>query len=401
MVQGVVCRQGRERARKGTVFVTALSLMVCLFVLGAASLLQSLQEDRIGRRSLARHKAFYLAEAAVEQAALNLQTPTDLSDDLTSGALLPGTFTIDSPAESLGNQRWKVTTHGASAHDASVPRSIEAVFTLSPQSVFQFALFGEQTVTVSGSAVTDSYDSRVGAYGGGNLQHDGNVGTNATAPGGIAVSGSIFIDGQMAVGPDVADPASVVTGYDPAFITGGTSPPSDTQDVVSQPTSFPMPDYPPPDGMACPDLTIQGNTTTSLPPGTYCYHDVTIQGGGTLTTTGSGVTVYLTGTLTAKGNSTVGVSTDPTKMAFLVSSTGGASLEQGTLTGSTTFYGALYAPKAAITITGNAEVFGSVIAKTINVSGSAAVHYDEAVPAALTGISNRSTPALTSWRELN
>ncbi|MBI3312471.1 MAG: hypothetical protein HYZ88_02985 [Candidatus Omnitrophica bacterium] len=387
---------------RGAVLISAIAVVVFLVTLGAASLLQSLQEDRIGQRSRARHEAFYLAEAAVEQAAFNLRTPTDVSDDLTTGALSTGTFAIDSPAESLGSQRWKATTHGFSVRDPNLPRSIEAVFELSPQSVFQFALFGDQAVTVSGSAITASYDSRLGAYGGTNVTHDGNVGTNATAPGGVTVSGSIFIDGQVDVGPDVMNPTSVVTGYNPAFITGGTSPPSDTQDVVSQPTSFPMPDYPPPEGMACPDLTIQGNTTTSLPPGTYCYHDLTIQGGGTLTTTGlSGVTVYLTGTLTAKGNSTVGVSSDPAKMVFLVSSTGGASLEQGTLTGSTTFYGALYAPKAAITITGNAEIFGSVVAKTINVSGSAAVHYDQAVPAALSSVSNRSAPTLISWREVN
>jgi len=55
-------------------------------------------------------------------------------------------------------------------------------------------------VTVSGSAFTDSYDSRLGPYNdsvgspGYNADHHGDVGTNATTTGGVALSGSIFID---------------------------------------------------------------------------------------------------------------------------------------------------------------------------------------------------------------
>jgi hypothetical protein len=225
------------------------------------------------------------------------------------------------------------------------------------------------------------------------------VGTNAITPGGITVSGSIFIEGQVAVGPNVPDPTSVVTGYTPAFITGNPK-------VVSQSSAFPMPPVTVPAGLTCSDLTIQGNTTTTLSPtggplgnGTYCYGNLTLSGGSTLTASGS-VTVYLTGQLVASGNSTVGVPTTPKNMLFLMDSTAGASLQDGTISGSTKFYGAVYGPPATIPISGNADVYGSIIGKQINVTGSATVHYDEGLTD-LTTVSNIYQRTVVSWRDLN
>ena len=79
--------------------------------------------------------------------------------------------------------------------------------------------------------------------------------------------------------------------------------------------------------------------------------------------------------------------------------TGDATIEQGTMTGSTGFYGALYAPDSTINVTGNAEVFGSIIAERINVSGSAAIHYDESLQT-VTQVSNLYQTSVISWREL-
>ena len=384
----------QQRKQRGAVVLFSLGIVVLLSTLGSAVLLRSLNETQLSRRSAARQSAFFLAEGGVDQALLNLRTPTDLTDDVNTSALLTGTFTIDSPPVDLGNNRWQVTTHGTAQQEQ---RTMQAVFQLTPQSVFQFALFGAQDVNVSGNATTDSYDSSVGPYDEDTAGHNGDVGTNAVTAGGVDVSGSIFVDGQVAVGPNVSDPTSVVTGYNPAFITGGTSPPTDTQDVVSQGMTFPMPAVTVPSDLTCSDRTITGNTTVTLTPGTYCYHNLTIQGNADLVASGD-VTIYITGEMTAQGNSTVGVSSDPGRMLFLMSSSAGATLEQ-TITGSNLFYGAIYGPQATITITGNAEVYGSIIAKQVNLTGSAEIHYDEAL-ADETQISNLYQTALTSWREL-
>jgi len=190
-----------------------------------------------------------------------------------------------------------------------------------------------------------------------------------------------------------------------AFITGGTSPPSDTQDVLSQGSTFPMPAVTVPAGLTCSDFTVTGDTTVTLSPtggpngdGAYCYKELTIQGGATLTASGP-VTVYITGDFTAKGNSTMGVPDSPTQMLVQMTSTAGGTIEEGTLTGSTKFYGALYAPNSPITITGSADVYGSIVAQSVNLAGSASIHYDQALKT-LSQISNSYTTTRIAWREL-
>lgn len=374
--------------QRGEVVAAAVGLVAFLTTLGTAMLLRSVQESRVSHRSLVRQEAFHLAEAGIDRAALNLRTPS-ASDDLNSGILLTGTWTIDPPT-SIGSLLYRVTAHGTSEQEQ---RNIEAVLQLTSQSVFQFAVFGDQTLNVSGNARTDSYDSRTGPYVEATAGAHGNVGTNATTAGGVTVGGSIFINGQVAVGPNVSDPTSVVTGYDPAFITGNPK-------VVSQATSFPMPSVTIPEGCQQTLPPLVGNVRTfSSSAGTYCpTGDLTVNGGEVLTADGP-VKIYLSGQLDISGNATVGVATNPTAIKFLLTSTGGATVE-GTITGSTLFYGALYGPNATINLSGNTEVFGSIIARTVNVSGNAELHYDEAMTT-LTDISNLYQTRLLSWQELN
>ncbi len=378
---------------RGFVFVAALSTLTLLTGLSLGMLIRGATDARVSERRVLQHAAFQLAEAGLDRAAKNLEI-AGTDDDLTTEALLTGTYTVTVNPDAPGALLERVTSLGIASTEQ---RNLEGVFQLTPESVFQFALFGDDVMTVGGNVITDSYDSRDGPYQddpnapGYNADHHGDIGTNATTLGGVAVSGSVFIDGQVAVGPGVEDPTSVVSGYDPNYITGDPK-------VLAQTELFALPAVEVPAALSCEDETISAQTTVTLQPGTHCYHDLTIQGGGALTASGE-VTVYLTGQLIARGNSTVGVVDDPTQMQFLIASSGEATLEEGTLTGSTTFYGAVYGPQADIRISGNAEIFGAVIARSVNLSGSAEVHYDAAL-ADDDGPSNRFRTSLISWREL-
>ena len=392
--------------QRGFIYVISLGIVLLLTLAGTSILMRGVSETNLSERSRGQSTALHLAEAGVDQAAINLRTPTDPNDDVTSTTFSLGSFQLDPPTTPAA-QTWQVKAHGTSASDPNSPRHIEATYRLTPKSVFEFALFGDRNVNVSGSAFTDSYDSRVGVYDPNSHGHNGDVGTNSTASGGVAFTGAnLFIDGQVAIGPTtVANPTSLVTGYDPLLVTGGTSPPSDYQDVVPQDDTFLMTPVTVPPGLNCTnDKVVSGGPPEVLSPtggplgnGTYCYHNLTVQGNATLMASGE-VTVYLTGRLTAQGNSTIGVSTNPKSLAFLMTSTAQATLEEGTITGSTLFYGAIYGPDATINIQGNAEVFGSIIAETVNVTGDAQIHYDEAMTDR-TDVSNLYKTALISWRE--
>ncbi len=389
--------------RRGAVIVVSLGIVAFLSIIGTTCLIRSINESVLVQRSAARQQAFYLAEAGVDRAAMNLRTPTDATDDVTSLTLPAGQFQID-PLVSLGSNQWQVITRGISG---SEQRRAEAVFQLTPQSVFQYALFGDSKVEIGGSAETDSYNSAAGAYGGANIAHHGDVGTNATVPGKVEVSGGgYFIDGQVVVGPNVTNPTTVMSDYRSAFITGGDSPPTDTHDVISRPSVFPMTSVSVPAGLTCNDSTLNGGTTTTLSPtggalgnGSYCYRNLTVEGHATLTASGA-VTIYITGQFIARGNSVIGVPTRPKNMLVLLNPLSSSSLESD-LTGSTQFYGAMYGPQAEVDIQGHAEIYGSVIAKEVDITGSAEIHYDADLSTLSNPVvANTYQTRVVSWREL-
>lgn len=387
--------RSRRHRQGGFFYVMSLGFVLVLTMTAGSLLMRGISTTNLSERSLRQGQSLQFAESGVDHAAFALRTDSLSLGTTNVGA---GSYTIQS-AETLSDGSRQVTVRGLSGTDA---RRVEAIIRLTPASVFQHALFGHTGVTVSGSAETDSYDSRNGLYNDpANKSHDGDVGTNSTATGGITVSGSIFVDGQLTVGPSVSNPESVVTGFNPAFVTGGTSPASNGNDVISMGNTLPMPPVTVPGGLTCTDATINGNETTSLPPGTYCYRNLTIEGNGDLTTNGTGqVTVYLTGVIVAKGNSVVGYAPDPKQMVFLMAPTADATIEQGTMTGSTKFYGALYGPGSTINITGNAQIYGSIIGQTVNVSGSAEVHYDKALEDS-TVVSGLYATRIIAWRDLD
>jgi hypothetical protein len=381
--------------RRGLLYLVSLGIVFFLTIVGASMLMRGLSETHLSERSRNQSAAFHLADAGVDQAAINLRTDT-LSDDILTRTLPMGTSSILAVVP-LGSQLDQVTVRGISV---SEQRDVEAVVQLTRQSVFQFALFGAAHVNIGGDTITDSYSSSLGSYGSQVPGKNGDVGTNATGTWGkgITVTGtSLVVNGQVVVGPDVTDFTTVVTGnVNDDFITGG--PPK----YVSQPTTFPMVEAltVPPVGCetALPPL-IEKTRTFQTAVGAYCPPgDLVVNGGEQLTADGP-VKIYLSSQLQVSGNTTVGVVGNPAAMAFLLSSSGGATF-QGSLTGTTSFYGVVYGPRASISISGNAEVFGSIIAEDVDLSGDAVIHYDERLTE-FTDISNMYATRIISWRELN
>ncbi|MBI4003840.1 MAG: hypothetical protein HY353_02355 [Candidatus Omnitrophica bacterium] len=373
------------RHRQSAFFlITALVILTTTVALGLVTVTRSVTELAGSSRFSATHRAFHLAEASMDAALVNFQGGQ--LNDLVLSTMAGGSYWAT--VHPVGTLEYLINGHGLQGVDQ---RDVEAVVKLTPRSVFQFGLFGGSQVIVSGQAITDSFNSSLGAYDPSTAGDAGDVGTNSVTAGGITISGSIAINGQLAVGPGVADPNSVVVISGTALITG--SPP-----VESQSIAMALPPISVPEGLTCEDMVVSGQTTLLLPSalGQHCFHDLTVSGGGTLTADGP-VKVYVTGAFTASGNTVIGIPLDPTAMLLFLVSNEQATFESS-LTGSTEFYGGMYAPSATIRIASNAQVFGSVVAQAVDVSGDAQVHYDQALGALSEPIGIYDTEIL-SWRE--
>lgn len=391
------------RNQRGFILISVMSIVAFLILAGASLLTRGVWQMNTGSRLYNRVNALSMAEAAIEQSSRNLRSAAT-SDDIMSADISTGSFTIGT-MENLGNLRYRTTVTGTSITET---RNVEAIFQLTAESVFQFALFGDLIIDVDGNIATDSYDSSLGLYNDDpadpdyNKAHHGDIGTNSTAAGGVSFDGrSLFIDGQVAVGYGVIDPYSVVEDYDPLFVTGGTDPPSDSQDVVTQPSAFPLTSVSVPAGVTCADHAIGGGTVETLSPtggdngdGVYCFNNLFLDGRAKLTASGD-VQIYITGSLLFSGNSQLGYEYDPGRMLVMITDTGSADF----IDGNPEFYGAFYAPESTITVSGTADIYGSIIAEQINVAGTANIHYDESI-AELDDITNLFSSERISWQEI-
>lgn len=377
------------RGRRGSLLVLVVLALTFFISWLSIGLRRSSAELVAAETSSHTYRAIHLAEAGLDQVIGNLHT-IDGTDDIFGGTLSGGTFTVQQPLTVLSPLLYQAHIEG---DFANARRTIEAVLYVTPLSLFRFAAFGDQGVVLDGNNYIDSYDSRNGPYDLlTNANDEGDVGTNAAAAGAITLDGnSLFVNGQLSVGPGVADPATVVTGFDDSQIAG--EPP-----VVSRP-EYPMPTVQIPEGITCNPLTLNGSVTYTLPsPGTYCFSRLKVESGATLTSTGP-VTVYLTESLAFAGNSTVGVVNNPSQFLVLMESGTLVTIE-GAVEGNAEFYGAMYGPDAAFNIAGNADIYGSIIGNEIHVAGSARLHYDEALED-VDILSNEGLVALRSWQELN
>ncbi|MEQ1892719.1 MAG: hypothetical protein ABL998_09275 [Planctomycetota bacterium] len=381
--------QVNERRAGSTLVVVALLMAaVAMLSLSFLTVLRGSQNESNGsRESLA---ALYASEAGVALAI----------DELREG----GDGTIES--QSIGDQAFWVTASDigsgrtslmAYGRDDGSEVGIEVVVQQTPQGFFRWAAFGEENLHMDSNARTDSYDSNLGDYasqavnGSGSNQYantDGDVGSN----GDISMDSNIGVYGDASPGPGES-----VTG-DLANITGTTTP-------MATPITLPE--------IVVPSIGLTAATksfnTESLPSGNYNYGSMTVNNGKTLTITGPATLVVNNFTLKANSNLLINASAGPVEF-FVIDD---FKLNSNTTIHSSTYdpshiefnllsdnildpgidvtfdddlvdfdsgssmYATIYAPSAQVTIDSNFELFGSMVARRVDLNSNCRIHYDE------------------------
>ncbi len=241
---------------------------------------------------------------------------------------------------------------------------------------FKNAIHAKNKVELVGNAWTDSYDSskNKGAYNPiNNKGYNGKVSTDSIAPGIISLNTGSTIGGDAIVGPG-GNPAVAINNN--GTITGS---------MGVEPAAQNLPLSIIPDGLVNQGpLTIAGSAVLELGEGTYWFSSISITGNGLLKTTGV-VTIYVTGPIDIGGN---GIMTAMNKFGVQVptnlvihGTVDPTDPSQKTSTvkihGNGDFYGAVYAPDAALDVYGNGAVFGALVGNTAKLNGNGGFHYDE------------------------
>lgn len=298
-------------------------------------------------------------------------------------------------------------------------RRVEAV--VAPVSSFGQAILSVGTLNLNNqNIVIDSYDSRDstkstnGLYDVAKRQENGDIATD----GNLIQAGSAHIYG------DVATNSGTVTGV--TNVTG-----AQRTDFYQEPIPIGIPNWPsmnPTPALVDGTTTLNASSTQGSPSARFILGSISVSGGQTLTLAGKAdgsptyIEIYVSGDMTVggtseivlqpgvhakiffRGNVTIGGkgmlngNARPSDLTLYGVTPASGSTPQISLGGNGQIAAAVYAPDYDVTVNGggnSGHVFGSVVGKTVSMTGVTNLHYDEALAA--TGQVNNYK--IVSWVE--
>jgi hypothetical protein len=236
-------------------------------------------------------------------------------------------------------------------------------------------IWGLQGVT-AGSVHTDSYNSTEGSY----VEASANERGDICSGRGVTIMGSKEIEGNIMAGfgygVTVNGGAGRITGMTTSNLQGVTPPYIDPSGVAFSHDNATIGLT---DAGRSPwkktgwHLDMAATDRLVIPPGEYYFDSIRLTGGAVIAITGP-TTIYVRGEIDAIGGAFVNETEDPANLTILSL---GSTVK---ISGGAGFYGAVVAPRAEVTLSGNQTGFyGAVIGETVALKGDFAFHVDESL----------------------
>lgn len=413
-----------KRGEEGSAILITMLLTFVISIMVAGAILMVEHEHKFSVVSSNRAQSLHTAEAGIDFVIATLQQMVQYGYDwegngwdkdgnvlsMNDIALSPVGHTAPDSSFSVSvNTNTLITIASGSMAEpgtgGTITRRVQVE--LEPDWMYRFekGMLGRDNLNFQGNPICDSYNSNDGPYGGLNVSTNCDIGSMSLTTDGIDGGGSPVVDGDVYV-TEVGDAVG-------EFWTG--------QEFDSLDVDIP-PYIPKLTHMTAAAMTggevinVAGNTYVGVPSiePTGGSKFITIQGEGT-------VTIYVDGEVDFGTASDLNIIPDPGKELKVIIVCNGDYLNlKGTLnfTGpaeNLQIYGTesctrmeieanndswycVYAPNADVKLSGNADVYGSLVGKTLDVGGNFGFHYDEA-------LATNSAPVLAgfvikSWKEL-
>jgi hypothetical protein len=124
------------------------------------------------------------------------------------------------------------------------------------------------------------------------------------------------------------------------------------------------------------DVKVTGGETLHLTAGTYNFNSISLAGNSSIVIDSGPVVLNVAGQsqttpIDFTGGTVTNASFIPSNFQILYGGTGTVKLSGGSATAEM-----LYAPNAAASLTGGSNLYGSILAKTVDDSGGTKIHYD-------------------------
>ena len=424
------------RNKRAVALIIAYLSITVLTILGAAFVIRSTQESRAALTYAKSLKAFWLAEAGLQRALWELNE-NSLAGTTTceTNKCIAGTISSAGDYDVVINLTARtIIASGSFPSRTATNKKVRTIFANlnSSSSVFTHAIFSKGAIQLSNSARVDSYNSTTDLNATNNLGN-GAVGTNASGTGAVTIDAVILSNTSKIYGNISTGPNGEIELYNSAqVIVDGTtySRITETQlnNISNHSNNRELPSVVIPADLsgltASSAINLWGvppntGSTQTLTSGSYKIPSVTLSNSSKLTISGD-VTLYVTGSAYASNSSSIEITSGSSLTLYIdgilgVSNT--AKVNNVTqipskflvysrysspngiqMSNNLNLYGAVYAPDTEVTLSNSVEFFGAFITKTMNLSNSTKVHYDEALQSL--GGSSGGSYSVTTWQEI-
>jgi len=375
---------------QGSVLVTVIIFVLVLAGLGSSMLRVDLSISDSRRTEGAAQLAYFAAESGIDEAFILLRSrliePEEGESVSVGTEETPRTLATSlywAEVTRLDAWRYQVIATGTCQGER---KRQECVFSTAPVGFFQYAAFGKDGLLVGEGSATNSYDPTLGAFASQAARGNGGLGSN----GNVTLGANSYINGDVVTGEN----GMILENGSNVVITGDRE--SLEENVVFPPIEPPTVSSSGPlevtaDATLGPGLlgfdgvsATAGSTLTIEGPAQIVMSDFSMGGGSTLVidSTNGPVEIYSEGDWDISSDSTVR-STSESARDFQVFISGdtenGADPATVSINANTVLHGAIYAPKASMTIPAGFELFGSLIARSLTFGDGARLHFDESL----------------------
>jgi Flp pilus assembly protein TadG len=243
-------------------------------------------------------------------------------------------------------------------------------------------IWGLEGISARGDVFTDSYNSQVGPYGDANIHANGDLCSCQD----IDLRGSVAIYGDAMYGEGysiwTSGGAYEVWGIVAEHRCGDFVPDFDMDEaaVYNDNDTIGLTDRGRDPFRGSPwDLNLTSTDNLTLAGGTYYFTSAKMSGQATLTIGGPSE-LFVVGSGVFTGGGVTNPGQNPADLTIYST---GAELS---LRGNAGFYGAVMAPATDVELTGTDDFYGTIVGRTVSMTGTADIHVDESLVEALFGL---------------
>lgn len=426
------------KEENGVILPIVVILTLILMITGLVFISLGVQENRLVRREIKKRQAFYLAEAGIERARVQVGQDWDDDTSIDATSLATGTYSVSISKSSSERKITSIGTVGELSKTVEV--TLERTITAMVFNMSVFAGAGEERGFTVGEDVTiDSYDSEgTGQDYPNGKGSNGHIGTNSTdiVDEAVEIKKNSYIDGNVYVGAG-GDPDEAIKLGTNVTISGSKMALDENREL-SQVDSPSIP----------PGLSYQGELVVEKDADDYVhesghYSSISVEQNGHLTFDTNATFIYVEGDMSIEGNVDISINTDMTLYVagnftakknlklnmqddykLTMYAGGNITVAKDSLLNNvsknplslviygldtctevvigknTYFSGAVYSRNALIDI-GDVDIYGSVVGDTIEIGNNASIHYDEALAdISVPGAPGGDSLNCKNWKEL-